>query len=212
MNQVYFGTIASYDDLDLFLADVDIPSPEPQRMVVDVPGRDGELDLSYGLSPETHFHNRQITLKFAMKDFLFQWQTTFSTIRNLLHGQRFDVTIEPETDMYWKAFCTVDEAKADKNKGTVTIVLDAEPYMYKDYSMTQTATSGGVSVTIPITRKTDIPTVTSAANITITKDGEVYAFDAGTHRNPELRLTAGNNTLIIKGSGSVTIAYKDGSL
>lgn len=212
MNQVYFGTIASYDDLDLFLADAETTSPEPQRELAEVQGRDGDLDLSYGLSPETHYKNRQITLNFVLKDFQRQWQEKFSNIMNLIHGQRYDVVIEPDTDVYWKAFCIVQKTKSDRNKGTVVIDLDCEPYAYKDYSVTKTATSGGVSVTIPITRRTDVPTVTSAANITITKDGTVYAFDAGTHRNPELRLTKGNNTLTIKGSGSVTIAYKDGTL
>lgn len=38
------------------------------------------------------------------------------------------------------------------------------------------------------------------------------SFNAGTSKNPDLRLTAGTHTLTVKGSGAVTITYQDGSL
>lgn len=212
MNQVQFGDILSYDDLELFLKNVDIEPPTAKRTLVDVPGRSGELDLSYGISEDTCFQNRDITLEFVMKNYKFQWQDLFANVLNRLHGRKFNVYIEPDTSYYWDAFCTVDQAKCDKNKGLVTIKLDANPFMYRDRIVTATATQDGVPVTIPITRKTVVPTITSSANIVIEKDGVDYSFDAGTHKNEFLRLTEGANFLTIKGSGNVVIFYKDGSL
>ena len=63
-----------------------------------------------------------------------------------------------------------------------------------------------------MTRKTEVPVVTSSANIVITKDGTNYAFDAGTHKNEDLRLEEGENEITVKGSGTVSISYRDGSL
>ena len=212
MNQVQFGSIRSYDDMGLFLADVDIETPQAKRTLVDVYGRDGELDLTYGLGGDTCFENRKITLLFAMKNYKFQWKPLFSEVMNRLHGRKFKVWIEPEADRYWDAFCTVNTARCDRNRGTVEIELDADPYMYRDYEISVTATTGGTEIAIPITRKTAVPTITSSANIVIVKDETNYSFDSGTHKNEALRLKEGENVLTVKGSGTVTIAYKDGSL
>lgn len=212
MNQVQFGTILSYDDLEMFLSNVNIEPPTAKRTLVDVPGRSGELDLTYGISDDICYQNRKIIMEFVMKDYEFKWQTLFSYIMNRLHGRRFNVYLEPDTYWYWIAFCTVNQAKCDKNKGLVTIELDCDPFMYRDHQISVTATALGVQVTIPITRKTVVPTITSSANIVITKDSVDYSFDAGTHKNEFLRLTEGINFLTVKGSGSVVISYKDGSL
>ena len=92
-------------------------------------------------------------------------------------------------------------------------IPDADPFCYQDHTLTKYASNSGTSVTISITRKIAVPTITVNTITRIEKDGVTYTFDAGTHRNPELRLLPGNNTLILKGPGNqVTIDYQDGSL
>ena len=88
----------------------------------------------------------------------------------------------------------------------------AYPYKQKDVSLTTTATAAGATVSAVVTRQTVIPTVTSVSTITITTGGNTYSFDAGTHKDLEFKLAAGTHSLVVKGSGAVTIAYKDGSL
>ena len=214
MRQIHFGTIGSYDDLNLFLPDGGMENhpPEPKRILANVPGADGQLDLSFGLGGDTKYNNRTITLKFVMADYEYQWDEIFSEILVLLHGKRFHVLIDPEQDYYWDAFCSVDSTSSDRNKGTVVVQLDCAPYKYKDITLSTTATSAGVTVTANVTHKTVVPAVTCVTDITITYNGDTFSFSAGTHKDLAFRLPAGSNSLVVKGSGSVTIAYSDGSL
>ena len=181
--------------------------------LIAVPGRDGLLDTTDAVFGGAYFRSRDITIKFGGIREPEEWDTMISTFRNLFEGKTVKVTFATLPDWYFTGRCRILSFKHERPLGTFTFnIPEADPFMYRECSFTRTATSGGVSVTIPITRKTVSPTIISANNITITKDGTVYPFDSGTHKNPELRLTQGDNILTVKGSGSVTIAYKDGSL
>lgn len=57
-----------FDETDLkleysmVLEEFDIGIPEPKLVTVDVPGRDGELDMSRALTGNIMYHNRIIQL------------------------------------------------------------------------------------------------------------------------------------------------------
>ena len=214
MRQVHFGNIDSWDDLGLFLPDDGYSNgiPEPKRLAVDVDGADGKLDLRYGLGGDTKFYNRTISLAFVMKDYEYQWDDIFSNLVTRLHGKEFRVLIDPETEYYWDAFCSVIVAKSDRNKGLVTIELDCDPYRHKDIELVTEALPDGETVTANVTRQVVVPEVTCENNIVIEFEDEQYSFDAGTHKNWGIRLTPGANTLLIKGTGAVTVKYRDGKL
>ena len=208
-------TYDSLDDFGLAIENTDCigtPVRSADNMVA-VPGRDGLLDMTDAVFGGEYFRSRDITLKFGGMQESEDWDSVISAFRNLFEGKTVKVEFATLPGWYFTGRCRIVNFKHTRALGTFTFSIpEADPYMYKDCSVTQTATSSGVSVTIPITRKTVIPVITCVSNITITKDGTVYPFDAGTHSDPELRLTQGTNTLTIKGSGSVIIAYKDGSL
>ena len=208
---VLFDSINSYDDLGLFLKDVKITEPEPKRTIVEVPGRNGALDLTYSLSSEMRYKNRKITLEFKKKDYTNDWMATFSAIAKALHGKIMKVRLDSDLNWYWDSFVTVSPSNA-YNVGTIVITCDAYPYKRRPVTWTGTATSGGTEVALPVTMEPVIPEVTNSNNITITANGSTYSFDAGTHKNQQMKLTAGTNNLVVKGSGSVTIRYLDGCL
>ena len=181
--------------------------------LVEVPGRDGLLDMTDVVFGGPYFTSREIYINFGGIQNAEDWDSVISNFRNLFEGLTVKVEFATLPGWYFTGRCEIRAFEHNRALGTFSFVLpSADPYMYKDLSVTTTATSSGVSVTIPITRKTVVPTITAASNINIIKDGVTYTFDAGTSRNTDLRLTPGTNTLTVKGSGSVTIAYKDGSL
>ena len=204
-------TIDSYDDLGLFLSDVTITEPEAKRTLIDVPCRDGALDLSYALSDELYFKNRKLTLTFKKTDYTNSWLTVFSEIASQLHGQKMWVTFSSDPDYRWTAFVTVDPSSA-YNVGTIKVILDAYPFKQQVITKTTGTTSAGVTVHCPVTmRSTHIEVTTMLESCTITYDGTTYTFSAGVNMIPDFRLQPGDNELIVKGSGgSVTIVYYDG--
>ena len=212
MQQIIFGTIKSYDDMGLFLKDLQKTSPEPKRNTVEVPGMDGTLDVTYGIGKEIRYKNRKITLEFVVNNYEYQWEEIFSEILNTLHGKRFHVYIEPDLQYYWDSFCSVNKVKSNRNKGTIVIDLDAKPYKCKDIEMTVPGSISGREVELTLTRKPVVPEFVLVSSGTIEFNGETYTMDAGRHREPEIQMGAGTHQMTITSAGPVKIIYQDGSL
>lgn len=211
MVTVNFGSINSDTDLGLFLTSVKCSEPEPKRTVVDVPCRDGELDLSYAVSSDLHYKNRKLTLEFKKTDYTNSWMEVFSDIADQLHGKKMHVVISNDPEWYWDSFITVDPS-SEYNVGTITVNLNAYPYKRQEYTRSYTSTAAGVAVALLVTKQTVVPTLSSDAAFTVSIDGgEEYSFEAGTYTDPDLKLSAGSHSMIIKGSGNiVTISYING--
>ena len=215
MNEVIFGSIYSYTDLGLMLSDVDVSIPEAKRFLVDVPGRDGILDLTPSLTPKVKFNNRTITLTFVMADYQRRWLTLFSDIESYLHGKRFNVVIEPDTEYYWNAFCQVDKAKSNRNKGTIVVVLDADPYKYKtaltEYEVIPA--SIGKSQICVNDRMSVIPSFYATNACTLAFGNITKTLQAGNNSFVDIVFEQGNNEVILTGTvGTVTISYREGRL
>ena len=212
MVTVLFGSIDSYTDLGLFLTEFKRANPTPKRTLAKVPCRDGNLDLTYALSSEIHYENRELVLTFKAVDYSNDWETVFSNISSQLHGKKMHVVFSNDPDWYWDCFVTVDP-ESEYNVGTVEVICDAYPYKRKDYYGSVSATSSGVPLAIQVTMQTVVPTITCANAITVKPDsGATYSLAAGTHIDPGFKLTAGVHSLLIKGSGLVTVSFINGRL
>lgn len=181
--------------------------------LVYVKGRNGPLDTTDEVFGEQYFKSRPISIKFGGIEDPILWDMIIADFRNKFEGRIVMLEFLTTPKWYFTGRCQINKFKHSRALGTFTFEIpEADPYMYQDHVVTLTATSLGETIQIPITRKTAVPTITSSANIIITKDGTEYAFDSGTHKNEELRFTEGENVITITGSGTVTIAYRDGSL
>lgn len=217
MNQVTFGSIRSQTDLGLTLIDVNIGIPDAKRILVDVPGRDGVLDLSPGIRPQSVFQNRKITLSFVMADYQKRWISLFSGIVTQLHGKRFHVVIEPDINYYWDAFCSVDTAQCDRNKGTVTVELDADPYKYKISETTYNivaASSGREQICVNSRMQVNPSFYATDSGITVRfGDVEHTLAEVTPQSFADIAFTEGNNEILVTGTaGTVTVTYREGIL
>lgn len=215
MRQVIFGNLRSYTDLGLFLTEVEIETPEPKRTVIDIPGRNGSLDLTYALSEEIAYKNRTITLTFAMADYQYRWPVLYSQILSQLHGKQIQVTIEPDTGYFWDSFCVVDTVKSDKNHGTIVIELDAYPFKKKSELTTYTivGTAAGKSQTCVCDRMPVMPEFYATQVCTLRFGSSSKSLAVGNNSFMDIVFHEGNNDIIIVGSGAeVTVSYREGRL
>ena len=215
MNEVIFGNIYSYTDLGLMLSDVEISVPETKRFLVDVPGRDGILDLTPALTPKVKFNNRTITLTFVVADYQRRWLTLFSGLESQLHGKRFNVVIQPDTGYFWDAFCQISKIKSDRNKGTVVVTLDADPYKYKtvltEYEVIPA--SIGRSQICVNDRMSVIPNFYATNVCTLAFGNITKTLQVGNNSFMDIVFEQGNNEVILTGTvGTVTISYREGRL
>lgn len=234
MNGVTFGTKHSYTDLDLILSSKEIGMPEPKTETVDIPGADGELDLSETLSDEIKYKNRELKFTFTLLNALKRWSTKLSEVNNYLHGKKMRVIMDDDASFYYYGRCTVDSYASSKTLGTIIIKVDAKPYKIDLNSLTEAGedwlwdpfsfltgciytgsytVDGSLTATLYCPGMPVSPTFTASTDMTITFDDTEYTLEANTETTfYDIRLSAGENELTFTGTGTVTVTYEGGSL
>ena len=190
-----------------------IGTPVRDEHITFVPGRDGPVDYTDEVFGGPSFTYRTIEVEFGGVQEPEDWDAWISTFRNLFEGKNIKLEFATDPGWYYSGRASIEDFEHNRAIGVFALVIErAYPYKQKDVSLTTTATAAGATVSAVVTRQTVVPTVTSANSITITTGGNTYSFDAGTHKDLDFKLAAGTHSLVVKGSGAVTIAYKDGSL
>lgn len=208
-------TYNSLRDFGLAIENTDyLGEPEQgENNLIYVAGRDGPLDTTDAVFGGQYFTKRKIEIKLGGLEDPTMWDIVISNMRNKFEGKKVKLAFQTIPGWYFTGRCRIKNYKHVRALGTFTLEIpNADPYMYREKEITVTATTNGTPVSIPITRKTAVPTVKSSSSITIVKDGTNYSFEAGTHKDEKLRFTEGENEIAVKGSGTVTISYIDGSL
>ena len=115
-----------------------IAMPEPKKVTVDIPGRNGLLDLSEAIRHFPVFNNRNGSIKFHVLNGYNQWQILHEQIANYLHGKEIEMRLEDEPGWYYKGRVTVQDWTSN-NDGTwsdITFGYDLFPYKLSDSTTT----------------------------------------------------------------------------
>lgn len=230
MNGVTFGTKHSYDDFGLILSSKSLTLPEPQTESVSIVGRNGDLDLTSALTDEVTFKNRTWTFTFTMLDAINKWKTVLSSFANFLHGKRMQMILDDEKNFYWYGRWKINEFSTNKTLGTIVVKGNVEPYklevnaagapwLWDPFSLvdgvihkTTVTVSGSETVNLINLAKVVSPTFTCTAAMKVTYNGTTYSLPTGKTTVYDIRLKEGDNYVTFTGTGTVTIAYKGGSL
>ncbi len=210
MISVKFGAYDSYTDLGMVLTSRELSSPSAKTISVDVEGGDGELDLT-DFFGQVRFENRNLKLTFAL--YCDDLVGKFAAIQQSIHGRKMQVSFDNE-QVYYVGRVNVEKLKIAKNIGTVTITVDCEPYRYYLTETVKDATVAGSQVTLvcPNKKRPVIPTIIVTGTVTIKfGDTTIIATD-GIHNFAEIEFTEGDNELILTGSGTITVKYREGIL
>lgn len=134
------GTVDTKKDYGLILcSDLSISMPEPRYRFVDVPERDGVIDLSEVLTDRMTYSQRAITFSlFAESDVIrgtdkppnervfLELKARFA---NAYHGKQVEIRFpdDPDSNFYYTGRLTVGE-KSGYNSGKIPITVTAQPY------------------------------------------------------------------------------------
>lgn len=206
---VTFGNKHSYNDWGIWLEDTHINPPLPKRYIVDVPARNGLLDLTPELTPTIRFENRTLTFTFRVK--AGDWSTLMSQIYGQIHGQTLDVISDLDSQWHWHGCVTVDDFSSNERTGVLVITVDADPFKLSNTDSTYTV-SGNDTISAVCDRMEVTPTITNTAEATIVFGDASVTLDAGTHLVSSIILTEGTNTLTITSTGNTTVTYTNGRL
>lgn len=230
MKGVTFGTKHSYKDFGLILTSKTVNLPDIKTETQDVPGMDGELDLTDAITDDVKFKNRKLSFTFTVIDPVKQFFIVLSEVTNFLHGKRLRVVMDDDKNFYYEGRCKVNQFKTDKRTATIIIDCDVEPFkteinsagepwIWDTFSfvdgiiyVNEVKVSGSATINLINRRKIVSPTFTCTSAMTVSFNSSTYSIPKGTTTVLDIRLQEGDNYVTFRGTGTVTIQYKGGSL
>jgi phage-related protein len=187
--------------------------PEPQTSFVEIPGRDGALDLSEAFGT-VRYADRVFELTLYARA---PFDSLISAFAADVHGRRLNVIFDRDPTFYYDARIMIEDVERHWGYCELSLECRAKPYKLEHFETTITVLpAGNATVTLANTRMPCVPTITVSAEMTLmfTLSGTNYTVNlsAGTHVIPSLVLTEGDTEIVITGTGRITFTYRKGAL
>lgn len=128
---IKFNDINS-DDYNLVLVSCKNELPELKKYTVNVPGMQGELDLSEEIVGRT-YENKELELVFIRKGNVKENLKTCQLLIDKLHGGKFKIYIG-ETTKYYLGRIHIEAEYLDYY-AEITITADCSPFLYENEQM-----------------------------------------------------------------------------
>ena len=213
MSDIRFGTKWARADYGLIVAPYAITMPEPQTNFVEIPGRDGALDLSEAFGT-LRYADRIIPLTMYARA---PFDALISIFAADVHGRRMNVIFDRDPTYYYDARVTVEDVERHTGHCELSLECRSKPYKLEHFETAITVLpTGSATATLTNARMPVVPTITVSAGMTLTFTiaGVVYMINltVGTHVVPSLVLMEGDTEIGITGTGSITFTYRKGAL
>ncbi len=213
MSDIRFGTKWARADYGLIVAPYAIPMPEPQTNFVEIPGRDGALDLSEAFGT-VRYADRVIPLTLYCRA---PFDVLISSFAADVHGRRMNVIFDRDPTYYYDARVTLEDVERHAGYCELSLECRAKPYKLEHFETTITVLpTGNATVTLTNTRMPLVPTITVSAEMMLAymlnEKEYTVNLSAGTHMIPSLVLTEGDTVIGITGTGRITFTYQKGAL
>lgn len=231
MFDVKIGDYSMHKDFGLRALSIDPGTAEVDEQFKEIPGRNGDLDLTDALTGFPAYKNATMKLTFDFKDDNYDlWLIRASELRNKVHGRRLKVVLGND-EFFYEGRISVSTEKLNKRYSSVEITVNRDPYklelqssledwlwdsfnfetgIIRDYKDLQVA--GRLELIIPGRTMRVIPVFDCSEEMTVSYNGTIYNLPKGKSKSPDLLLGERDNTLIFTGNGTVSVDYRGGSL
>lgn len=199
------------NDLDLVQEEKKIEKPKIQSYTVEVPGRNGLLNLTKGLTGRVTYNNRNLSFRYfgtGKRSQLLELDTFMSKY----HGQTIRIIDDDYPSHYYEGEANV-ETDIKGNYIIISLTVDAQPFRLK---LTPTIYSRTISGTMRLELENEsievFPVITVTAETTIVFNGVTFKLSAGSYTSENIVFRAGVNVFDVSGSGTITIEYQEGAI
>lgn len=233
-HSITFGDKNTWDDWHLVPSSRPvIAPPDVKSKTVDIPGADGELNLTDLLNGRPTYQNRTGSIEFIVVNDYWDWDVAYSTIMNYLQGKSMKMVLEDDPAYYYEGRFAVSEWRSDKSWSLITIDYNVYPYK-KELSATDEdwlwdsfdfetqiiqnglknlTVDGTLTVTVEGSPQPVAPVITVSAPMTLSFNGIEKNMDkAGDYKYGDIIFRDGTNRITFRGNGNVTISYRGGRL
>jgi hypothetical protein len=209
--------------------------PTPKTKFIDIPGGDGQLDLTTSLTGDTVYQNRTGSFEFIVDNGHQEWFTLYSDIMDYLHGKLQRATLEDEPTFYYEGRFSVNKWKSDPHNSKIVIDYNVSPYKYEMHSSLEDWVWDTFNFETGIVReykdlrvdgRLDFIIVGRRMRVTpsfivksddgtgmkVKFNGVTYDLHDGSSRVINIQTVEGENKLTFTGNGTVSIEYRGGRL
>lgn len=221
-------------DLGLACINILIETPEVQTNFVDIPGRNGSLDLTESLGA-VFFNDRVLSMNTYFKDCDITdettWFTKYSEIANSYHGQTAKIVFDDNPSYYYKGRCSITPVNISGVLKGIDFEVMSNPFKYPLTSSIEDwlwdpfnfetdvireygdiKVNGIKEVVVIGSAVTETPTITVSDDMTVTIEGKTIELQAGINRSPYISVGPGEHVFKFVGNGTVSIELKGGML
>lgn len=228
----------TYDDWGLYVTNTDcIGEPKQYTRYIEVPGRNGLLDLSETIAGRQVYTSREIKIVLAGAKDKVTWSAAMSAFRNRINGKVCRIVFDDDKAYYWCGRVEIKDFSSVLNLGKLTIdVPTADPYKYSITSSAEPwlwdpfnfetdyityigaiTVNGSETVTIPAGHMGTVPELVvsdkTSSSFTVEANSVTYTLTAGSNKIPAIVVGGPSDVnLTFSGNAKVQIVYRSGSL
>lgn len=195
----------------------EIGSPEAKLYSVDIPLRDGALDVTDQISDTVFYQDREILIELELRSVRGEWPMHVSHLMNDIHGKEIRVEFDDDPRYYWTGRAAVSMAEDHGATAGITITVTAKPY--KRCNVRSTIYDQAIGTTDTLTFTTTAPrtyfrfdTHSLTSDATVTYDGETLTIPAGETTLYGLFVLPGTHTFDLTGTVTLTIETEEAML
>lgn len=200
------------------LASWTLSDPQYKSNMVDVPGGDGEIDLSAVLTDgEPRYSSRTLTATFESSNGTrLEREAAIDTMRNWLDGWSVNIALPDDPTHYITGRLHVAKLYSDLAHASVQVTATCQPWRYAvdETKILLTATeTEQTAALINQGRRSVVPLLEiQGGPVTIKFGTASWALGAGTYALPDITLKQGESSLTYSGAGTVTLTYREAVL
>lgn len=192
---------------------------EQVQTFLEVPGRYAPLDLTdYTTDGQPYYGNASLgaVLESSEGDRAAR-QARIDELVNTFDGKSITIVHPDHPNHYLVGRVQIRPQYNDMAHAAVQLSAVCDPWFYKAEKTAKTVTASSTEKTVSLTndgRLAMVPdvTVTGSGTLTLKYGEHSWNLSAGEHILPDLYLTPGTHTLTYKGSGTLTISYREAVL
>lgn len=219
-------------DYGLILRELALTEPEPRTEFVDIPYRDGSLDLTAPYGEEfVTYQDRYLYITLTTQTYRQEFMARFSRLAKNILGRRKKIILDKDVGYYYMGRCTsFSDVTVEGDFASCKVTFRCDPWRYSTQSandrwkwdpfnfytdmaldMGTYTVNGRLTKTLNVGENDVYPTITVSEDMTLEFEGKTYQLRRGTTTNFDIRLRGSvPNVLTFIGNGTVTIDYRGG--
>ena len=199
------------------LAECILGPAEYRTQFVEVPGRDGELDLSTALTDgEPRYSSRQFSARLERSDGTrLDREAAINTMINWLDGWRMNIKLPDDPEHYITGRVHVAKEYNDMAHASVLVTATVDPWRYNVNETVISLTAAAEAAPARLTnngRRTVVPVLEisgESAEVLLVFGANSWALGPGTYQLPDLVVPQGGVEITYSGSGTLSFTYRE---